>query len=374
MQMGGAEKVLEVLHAMFPNAPVYTSAYDPEVMPSHFREWDIRTSFLQRLWMKRKSHRLALPLYPMAFESFDFTGYDLVISSSSSFAKGVITGPGTHHLCYTYTPMRFAWFTGHYTERERMGSLARMALAPVTHYLRLWDAVAASRVDSYVAISSVVQQRISKYYRRTSEIIYPPVETDRFAISKEVDDYYIVVSRMIPYKRLDLAVEAFSRMRKQLKVVGTGRQLAELRAGAGDSVQFLGHVSNADLPGLIARARGYVMPGEEDFGIAPVEANACGRPVIAYGAGGALDTQIDGRTGILFGEPTVDSLCDAVNRAEQTEFDPRIIRDHAKGFDTSVFESRLRSAIGRAINPAEPSMPTFATVRTLEKQPVQAGR
>ena len=355
MQMGGAEKVVEVLHTMFPEAPVFTSAYDPDVMPAHYRSWDIRTSFLQRLWMKRKTHRAALMLYPLAFESFDFSGFDLVISSSSSFAKGVITGPDTHHLCYTYTPMRYAWATGNYAEREQMGRLARLALVPVTHYLRMWDAVAASRVDTYVAISTTVQRRIAKYYRRASEVIHPPVDTARFAPSNTVENYYVVASRMIPYKRLDLAIDAFSRLKIPLKVIGTGRQEAALRARAGSCVQFLGHVPDTDLPGLMARSRGYVMPGEEDFGLAPVEANACGRPVVAFAAGGALDTQMDGQTGVLFEEQSVDSLCEAICSAEQTRFDPDFICRHARKFSTEVFQERITAAVSEACRGNKPA-------------------
>src|SRR5579872_2951627 len=366
MQMGGGEKLLEVLHEMYPSAPVYTSAYDPEVMPDRFRKWDIRTSFLQRLWWKRKTHRLALALYPIAFESFDFSDYDLVISSTTSFAKGVVTGTATHHLCYTNTPMRYAWTTGSYSEHEQMGRLARLALVPTTHYLRLWDAVAASRVDTYIANSSTVARRIQKYYRRASRVIHPPVETGNFSISERVEDYYLAVARLIPYKRLDLAVDAFSRLKIPLKVVGTGRQLEPLRARAGSCVSFLGHVSDADLAPLFARARGYVMPGEEDFGISPVEANASGRPVIAYAAGGALDTQINGETGILFEEQTVDCLCDAVCRAERMDFDSGYIRDHSLRFDTSVFISRIREAVADVMSRPDGPVSTHATVRTLD--------
>jgi len=345
MQMGGAEKVVEILHDLFPNAPVYTSAYDAEAMPAYYRDWDIRTSFLQRLPWKRVTHRAALLLYPMAFESFDFSAYDLVISSSSAFAKGIITLPGTHHICYTHAPMRYAWTTQTYMENERVFKPLRSLLTPGTHYLRLWDAAAAARVDKYIANSSIVARRIRKFYRAEAEIVFPPVNTDRFAISPTIGDYYIIVSRAVPYKRIDLAVEAFTRLKIPLKIVGSGRQRKELQAGAGNNIEFLGRVNDRELPDLMARARGYIMPGEEDFGIAPVEANACGRPVIAYAAGGALDSQIDGETGILFSEQTVDALCDAVCRAENTEFDPAAIRAHAKQFDTAVFRERILQVV-----------------------------
>ncbi len=349
LQMGGAEKVVEVLHAMFPEAPLYTSAYDAEAMPDLYRTWDIRTSFLQKLPSKRKTHRFALPFYPLAFESFNLSGYDLVISSSSCFAKGILTPPHTTHVCYTHAPMRFAWSTESYLENENLPRIVRPPLAVITHYLRTWDAVASTRVDQYVANSSVVARRIRKFYRAPSEIVYPPVETCRFQISPQIGDYYIMVSRAVPYKRLDLAVEAFTRLKIPLKIVGSGRQMEALKAQAGPNVEFLGRVSDAALPELMARARAYIMPGEEDFGIAPVEANACGRPVIAYAAGGALDTQIDGVTGVLFREQTVDGLCAAVRLLEGLELKPAIIQAHARTFDTAVFRQRMMSVITKSL-------------------------
>ena len=345
MQMGGAEKVVEVLHDMFPDAPVYTSAYDAEAMPASYRTWDIRTSFLQKLPWKRHTHRAALLLYPLAFESFDLSAYDVVISSSSAFAKGVITQPQTYHLSYTYTPMRYAWTTRSYMKNERMARPLRGLILPMTHYLRTWDSVASSRPDQYVAISGAVAQRIRKFYRRRCTIIHPPVETQRYCLSEDRGDYYMIASRFVPYKRLDLAVEAFTHMRRPLKIAGTGRQMQELQAKAGDCVEFLGHVSDERLRTLMSQAKGYVMPGEEDFGLAPVEANACGVPVIAYAAGGALDTQIDGATGMLFAEQTVEALCAAVERAEQTRFDPLAIRAHARNFDTTVFRREIAKLV-----------------------------
>ncbi len=346
MQMGGGEKVLEVLHEMYPEAPIYTSAYDPDVMPAYYRTWDIRTSFLQRMPFKHKTHRLALLLYPMAFETFDFSEYDLVISSSSAFAKGIITQPHTHHICYTHAPMRYAWASTAYMQNEKVGKF-RALLFPGLHYLRTWDVVAAQRVDTYVANSTAVARRIAKFYRRESDIICPPVETDRFDISKEVDEYYLVVSRFVPYKRLDLAVEALTVLGRPLKIVGEGRQRQGLEAIAGKNVEFLGRVDDVELPRLIARAKAFLMPGEEDFGIAPVEANACGRPVIAYARGGALDSQIEGVTGTLFHEQTVAGMCEAICRADEMEFDPATIRRNAERFNKRVFKTRMAEIIAR---------------------------
>ena len=346
MQMGGAEKVVEALHDMFPEAPIYTSAFDPKAMPIYYRTWDIRTSFLQRMVWKKYSHRLALMLYPMAFESFDLSEYDLVISSSSAFAKGVITQPHTTHICYTHAPMRYAWTTRNYMKSERTSRPMRALLGPGIHYLRMWDGMAASRVDHYIANSSAVAARIRKFYQRGCDIVHPPVDMNRFQIASEVGEYYIIVSRFVPYKRLDLAVEAFTRLNLPLKVVGTGRQRKQLKEMAGPTIEFLGHVDDVDLPGLIAGAKAFLMPGEEDFGIAPVEANACGRPVIAYAAGGALDSQVDGVTGVLFKEQTVDALCEAVRRAATIAWNPDVIRARAlKCFDVDVFRRKINLII-----------------------------
>lgn len=345
MQMGGAEKVVEVLHDMFPNAPIYTSAYDESAMPAYYRTWDIRTSFLQKMWMKKHSHRMALLLYPAAFESFDLSEYDLVLSSSSAFAKGVITQPHTKHISYTYTPMRYAWTTKRYLENERMSGPLRALAMPGLHYLRTWDSISVDRVDKYIAISQAVQARITKFYRRPSTIICPPVETSRFGPDSKIGDYYILVARLVPYKRIDLAIEAFNRLKRPLKIVGEGRQYKALKAMANSNIEFMGHVDDVSLPGLMARAKAYVMPGEEDFGLTPVEANACGRPVIAYAAGGAIDTQVDGVTGVLFREPTADGLYDAVLEADTISFDSDAIREHSRQFDTSNFREKIWQTI-----------------------------
>jgi len=345
VQMGGAEKVVEALHDLYPDAPIYTSVYDPSAMPPEYRKWDIRTSSLQRWPMRRKLHRLMLPFYPAAFESFDLSGYDLVLSSSSAFAKGVITLPHTRHVCYMHAPMRYVWMTDTYLKGER-AARAGFALRVIFHYLRLWDQASAQRVDTFIANSTAVKQRIAKFYRRDAIVIPPPVDTSRFAVPEAKGDYYIAVSRFVPYKRMDMAVDAMRRLGRPLKVVGTGRQEADLRRRAGPTVEFLGWVPNERLPELLANARAFLMPGEEDFGIAPVEANACGRPVIAYAAGGALDTQEDGRTGILFSPQTVDALCAAVERFETMTFDHRAIAAQARRFDTEQFKQRMREVIG----------------------------
>ena len=340
VQMGGAEKVVEEWHDMFPDAPIYTSVYDANAMPDHFRKWDIRTTFLQKM-VKHRTHRMALFLYPMAFESFDFSEYDFVLSSSSAIAKGIITQPKTVHVCYKHTPMRYAWMTGSYMKNERSNKLTRGVLVPGMHYLRMWDLLSAARVDRFIANSSAAGRRIRKFYGRDCEVIFPPVDVSRFSIADKVEDYCVVVSRLAPYKRLDLAVDAFSRLNKPLKIIGEGRDYASLKARAGNCVEFLGRLDDKTTAQVMAQARAYIMPGEEDFGLSPVEANVCGRPVIAYGAGGALDTQIDGKTGILFPHQTVDSLCEAIECMETIDWDPQFIREHAMQFSTEVFRQRF---------------------------------
>ncbi|MBV9131428.1 MAG: glycosyltransferase, partial [Chloroflexi bacterium] len=285
-QYGGAERVLEELHALFPNAPVYTSMYWPAKMSPTIRGLDVRTSFMQRLPMVTRNHQPFLLLYPLAFEGFDLSEFDVVISNSSAFCKGVVTPPGTLHICYCLTPMRWVWNYHAYVDRERLGWMARMVLPAAISQLRAWDVATAQNVDRFLAISRTVSSRVRKFYRRDSTVIYPPVNCDAFALPPaRVEDYYLVVARLMPYKRIDLAVDAFTRLGIPLKVVGRGRDESELRARAGRNVEFVGNISDTELKQLYAHCRGYVFPGEEDFGIAPLEANASGRPVIAYAGG-----------------------------------------------------------------------------------------
>lgn len=350
-QYGGAERVLEELHTLFPDAPVYTSMYWPEKMSPTIRGLDVRTSFMQRLPFVTRNHQPFLLLYPLAFESFDFSNFDVVISNSSAFCKGVVTPPGTLHISYCLTPMRWVWNYHAYVDRERLGMLARMVLPAAISQLRAWDVATAQNVDRFLAISRTVAARIRKYYRRDSTVIYPPVNCDAFQLpASRVDDYYLIVSRLIPYKRIDLAVDAFTRLGIPLKIVGSGgRDLPALRARAGRNIEFVGRVSDAELKELYARCRALVFPGEEDFGIAPLEANASGRPVVAYAGGGALDTVVDGCTGVLFEHQDVDCLIGAVRRAEALAWDSDELREHARLFDRQVFRERLLEFVGESV-------------------------
>jgi glycosyltransferase involved in cell wall biosynthesis len=347
-QMGGAEDVLEALVDLYPAAPVYTSIYRPEAMPDAYRSWDIRPSFMNRLPLVKRHHQPFLPLYPLAFESFDFSGYDLVLSNKSGFCHGVLTGPETLHVCYCLTPTRYVWDFARYAGRENLGRRTRALLQPLLAILRLWDRLAADRVDHFIAISKTVQRRIARFYRRGSVIIYPPVDTERFDVtSGQVGDFYLVVSRLVPYKRVDLAVQAFSRLGRPLVVVGDGRDRAALEAMAGPSVTFTGRLPDGEVADLMGRSRALLFPGVDDFGITPVQAMASGRPVIAYAAGGALDTVVEGQTGLFFREPTPEALGAAVEQLGALTLDPGQIRRHAERFGRRLFEQQLTAFVGK---------------------------
>lgn len=344
-QLGGAEKVLEELLDLFPAAHLYTSLWDPRVLPASYQRWAPRTTFLQRLPLAKRLHRALLPLYPLAFESLDLAGYDLVLSNSSGFCHLVITAPETYHVNYCLTPPRFLWNSHVYLERERVGRLGRALLPLLLHPLRLWDSAAATRVDQFVGISRAVVARIAKVYRRQAELIYPPVDTSGFSPNGRPGEYFLMVSRLIPYKRVDLAVRAFKELRLPLWVVGDGRDRPALEAMAGPNVRFLGRRSAQEVADLMAGCRALVWPGEEDFGIAPVEAQAAGRPVIAYAAGGALDTVDHGRTGLLFTPQTAEALAGAVQSFHDGDFSTEEIARQAQRFDRRVFRRQWQDLV-----------------------------
>ena len=348
-QRGGAENVLEALVEMFPEAPIYTSMYWPQAMPPFYREWNIRTSWLDRLPFIKAHHQPFLPLYPLAFQGFDLSDYELILSNKSGFCHGVRAASTAAHICYCLTPTRYLWDFEGYIAQEGLGPLARLLVPPLLKPLRRWDLAAAQRVTAFVAISREVQTRIASFYHRDSTIIYPPVDTSRFQPLKEHDDYFLVVSRLVPYKRIDLAVEACTRLQLPLLVIGEGRDRPRLEGLAGPTVHFLGWVSDAELSRYMARCRAFLFPGREDFGIAAVEAQAAGRPVIAYAAGGALDTVIEGQTGTFFHEPSTEALMDTLLHFDEGAYDPVVIRRNAERFDTAVFKHRLGKFIHRVL-------------------------
>jgi glycosyltransferase involved in cell wall biosynthesis len=347
-QMGGAEVVLEALKGIFPGAPIYTSIYDRRRMPARYREWEIRTTWLDALPLIHRYHQLYLPLYPLAFDALNLSDYDVVLSNKSGFCHGVVTGPSTVHVCYCLTPTRYVWGYEEYVARERLPRFLRGGLRPLIAALRLWDRLAADRVDLFIAISTEVARRIRKFYRRPSLLLHPPVEVSRFQPASRVEDYYLIVSRLVPYKRIDLAIQAFNRLGRPLVIVGDGRDRPRLEAMAGPTVTFRGRVSDAELAELYARCRAFIFPGVEDFGIAPVEAMAAGRPVIAFAAGGALDTVVEGVTGVFFREPTPESLAEAVRRLEELRFDPWDIRRYAERFDRRRFQEKIEEIVEAA--------------------------
>lgn len=353
-QLGGAEDVLEAFVALYPTAPLYTSLYDRQKMPPHWRQWDIRTAFIDRLPFARRKQQLYFPLYPLAFEQFDLRGYEVVLSNKSGFCHGVITGPETVHICYCLTPTRYVWRYHQYAEQENLGRLTRTILAPFLSTLRLYDRLAADRVDHFIAISDEVRRRIAKIYRRESVIIYPPVDTNRFQPSNRVDDYYLFVGRLVPYRRLDILIEAFNRMGRPLVIAGSGRDRERLEALAGPTIEFRGFVPDEDLPDLLARCRAFVWPGEEDFGIAPLNAMAAGRPVIAYAAGGALETVTPGENGVLFAEQSVAAIIEAVEAFDPSAVSVAAVRRHAEQFDTAVFKQRIQTFVEQKLEEGKP--------------------
>ncbi|MCC6485819.1 MAG: glycosyltransferase [Armatimonadetes bacterium] len=340
--MAGAEKHLLALADVFPDAPIYTALYTPHTMPEDFRRKDIRVSFAQRVPGAAKYHQRFLPVFMLAFEQFDLSEFDVVISINHACAKSVITRPKTLHVCICCSPMRYAWDMYHdYLRDSGKGRIFKSIAALTMAHARNWDVRTANGVDKFVAISRHVASRIRKYYRRDSVVIYPPVECDRFVISDKQDDYFLMVSRLAPYKKVDLAVEAFNRLGLPLLVIGEGEQQSRLKAIAGNNIRFLKGQTDQEVAEAYQRCRAFVFPGEEDFGITPVEAQAAGRPVIAFARGGATETVKDGVSGVFFQEQTVESLMDAVRRFEATEFDPVAVRANAMTFDRSVFMTSI---------------------------------
>jgi glycosyltransferase involved in cell wall biosynthesis len=342
-QYGGAERVLEVLRELAPEAPVFTSIYDPASMPARYRDWEIHQTWIDRMPGVHKHHQRALPAYPLAFERLRLPACDLVLSSSSAFAKMVRPPAGAVHICYTHAPMRFAWNLDAYVERERLPGSTRTALRPLMALFRQRDRATANRVDRFVANSSVVRDRIRAFWQRDAAVINPPVEVADFqpAPESEVQDYFLIVSRLVPYKRLDLAIEACNALKLPLWIVGDGRDREMLEALAGPTVRFLGRVSDDERRTLYARCRASIFMSEDDFGIAQVESQAAGRPVIALAAGGALDTVVDGVTGVHVHEQTVESLVEALSRFARTGFETERLVEHARSFSRERFEREL---------------------------------
>jgi len=349
-QYGGAERVLEAFCEIWPEAPIFTLIYDKKRTGLAFEGRKIKTSFLQKVPFVRSHHRPFLMLMPLGVEKFDLSKYDLVISDSASFAKGVIVRPKTRHICYCHTPTRYVWDDSHKYIREfSYPSFIKNLVPPFLSYLRLWDEAASARPDLYLANSNFVAQRIKKYYNRTAMVIYPPVKTSNFFISSKIDDYFLLVARFLPYKKIDLAIKAFNKLGWPLKIIGDGPKNKQLRKMAKANVEFVGLVPEKKLRDYYVRCRALIFPQEEDFGIVAVEAMAAGRPVIAYEAGGALEIVKEGETGIFFKEQTVDSLVAALRSFKIEKFSPQAIREQALKFDKEIFKNKIKEFVEQSL-------------------------
>jgi len=346
VQMGGAERVAEAMHDSFPSAPIYTTVALQNNLPQRLRTADIRTSPLQKLPALDRRFRHYFMLYPLAVEHFDLSQYDLIFSSSSGYAKGVRRRRNAIHVCYCHTPMRWVWRYEDYVARERFGTMARATLPFLLWGLRRWDLRASQQPNYYIANSRVVARRIKQVYGREAFVIPPPIDVNRFQMSTETSDYYLVLSRLMPYKRIDLAIEACKRANRRLVVIGDGPDRSRLEALADDRIEFLGRQPDEIVNYYASRCRALLFPGEEDFGMAPLEANAAGRPVIAYRGGGAVETVEEGTTGIFFDQADSRALAQAIEKFENLRWDQSALRRHAEKFDRSVFAFRVLQFLG----------------------------
>lgn len=345
---GGSEQVLLELLAMFPQAEVFTSVYDPAPWPEQLKERPVHASFLNRIPGATRRYQLLLPLMNAAFAGFDLSGFDLVLSSSHACAKNVRAPSSALHVCYCHTPMRYAWDES-FLRGELPGPVRVMA-RPLLAWLRRQDVIGARGVDAFVANSRHVAERIARHWGREATVVHPPVDVERLlGLARTAGDHYLVFGRVVPYKRVDIAVDACTQLGRHLVVAGSGRALDGLRALAGPRIELRGRVDDGERDRLLSGARALLFPGEEDFGIVPVEAQAAGVPVIAYGVGGARETVVDGRTGVLFEPQSAEALARAIERFEGLDLDERALRDHARGFDPERFQAGMADAIERAV-------------------------
>lgn len=337
----GAERVLKEISEIFPEADIFTSVVDKK-QTGGIKIEKIRATYLQKIPFAISKRQLLIPLMPLAFENLDLRKYDLVISNTSSMAKGVITKVETPHICYCHTPTRYLWEP----QLDSRASNSRLKLK-INHKLRIWDRLAAMRPDYYIANSENIKNKIWKYYRRQSVVVYPPVDVGRFKVypKEQIKDYYLCVGRLIPYKKVDLAIEAFNDLKKPLYVVGDGSERKKLQKLAGPTIKFLGHLGDQDQAKVYGQAKAFVFPANEDFGIVPLEAMASGRPVIAYGAGGALETVTEGITGTLFSEQTPQCLISAVRDFDPSRYDPTRLRQRAMNFDNTTFRKNFKETV-----------------------------
>ena len=351
-QDGGAEKVLKVIADMFPDAPIYTLLYEQKNADKYFKNRTIQTSIIQRIPGGIKYYKWFMPWMPMAVEFFNLSSFDLVISDTSSFAKGVITNSKTLHICYCHTPTRYLWSDTHsYIEELRFNKYFKKLIGLSLNKIRVWDRVAADRVDVFVANSKFIAKRITKYYRRDSEVIYPPINTAEFKVSDDLGDYFLAGGRLVPYKRFDLLLSVFKANGKRLRIFGDGPDADRLKALADGhtNIEFLGRVSETEKIALYSRAQAFINPQEEDFGITMVESLASGRPVIAYNSGGASEI-VTAECGVLFDEQSSESLSSALAKFSQQSFDPKAIKQSAERFSEDLFKEKFKDFIDQAMD------------------------
>jgi glycosyltransferase involved in cell wall biosynthesis len=353
VKLGGAERVLKVFADMYPEAPIFTLLYDEEKCGAVFPKQKIIPSFLQRFpKFFRQRQRYLLPLMPRAVEMFDFSGYDLILSSSGAFSHGILTGSQSKHVCYCHSPMRYAWdYTHPYIQEQNVSFIKQLAIKQILHKIRIWDQAAADRADVYIANSNHVSKRIKKYFRQDSTVLYPPVNVKRFKLNKNHEDYYLIISALTPFKKIDLAVSLFNKIRKRLVVIGSGSQLEFLKTIAGPTVDVLGPKDDEIVTEYLQNCRAFIMAGEEDFGIAPVEAMACGKPVLAYGKGGLLETVIPGVTGEFFYEQSIESMEDGLGRliVNEPKYKPATIRKHAQSYSEESFINAVKDILNKTL-------------------------
>lgn len=347
--LAGAERVLLNLSEIFPKAPIYTSVYDSERAKA-FAGKRIYTSFLQNIPFMKTKRELLIPFTPIAFEQFNLSKYDLVISNTTMAAKGVITKPETIHVCYCHTPPRYLWEPD-LDPRASKGKFSFLR-SNIMHKMRIWDKVAADRVDYFFANSKYIASRIKKYYGRDSKVVYPGVRTDHFKIAKdsEIGDYFLFVSRLVGYKKCDIVIQAFNDLGLPLKIIGRGPEKSRLQKMAKPNIEFLGYLSDEEVVKYYSEAKAFIFAAEEDFGIVPIEAMASGRPVIAYKGGGALETVVEGVTGTFFEEQTPQCLIDCVKSFKPSSYDPKKVRDHAQKFSEEVFRKEFKEAIEQVVS------------------------
>jgi glycosyltransferase involved in cell wall biosynthesis len=350
VQYGGAERVLECFCELFPYAPIYTLVYDKDAMHGIFEKKDIRTSYLQKIPFAGKQHRLFPPLMPSAIEQFDFSKYDVVLSDSASFAKGIITGPQTLHICYMHTPMRYAWDDCQkYTADFGFPGIIKRIVPYFMNYIRLWDKLSSERVDKFIANSNFVAKRIKKYYGKNSDVINPPVSINNYYISEKQKGYFLMVGRLIAYKRHDIAIEAFNKLGLPLKIIGRGPEMKRLQKMAKPNVEFLGRVPDKELAEYYSQCQAFVFPQEEDFGIVAIEAFASGRPVIAFRGGDIPEHMEEGKMGIFFEKQTSEDIVAAVEKFKNVKFDKNYIRSKSFEFDKELFKGKIKEYVEREL-------------------------